>query len=790
MKRNTLNFLSVRFVIVLATTMALCGAVQAQMTPAQLRAMAKGHTDSLKTIPTPDSANFNLIVQNRGVLLLLGKALFWDQQLGSDGQSCASCHFHAGADNRSKNQLNPGFRNTTIPGGDMAFSAGHWTNKTLTPVDLPFHNVIAGTDSNDIVSSQGVFNSQFVGLSGNGRDLGTPSLTGPGAVFNVDDGNGHRVLVRNVEPRNTPTVINSAFNHRNFWDGRARFEFNGNNPFGNLDPTARTVKGCGICAKPALVKFSDTRLSTGSQADGPPLSNLEMSFAGRRFPEVGRKMFGLTPLGQQLVDPTDSVYGITGPLGMVSNIPSPGISQAYSNLVQQAFLPIYWNVPGWVVDISSGSPVLVKSIVTGPNRFSVMEYNFPLYFGYAVAEYEKSLRSDQTRFDTFMEGDDTVLSASEQNGLHVFLTNGKCIACHSGPELTNASITNVQKLQTLERMIMGDDKVAVYDNGFYNTGVRPTLEDIGVGGTAPSGAPLSNTRLNQQCLQSAMNANPLLTLAQANKLCTVPRILARMPEAEILLSKAAALLPSGDPVRTSAEALIAQARVLTIPKSILCKLAKNPASFCPSTNGAYDVLAAYPSPPAGFPELLAAAVSLLPDQVSPGSGTAFLAPFLQPNERAAVDGAFKAPGLRNLELTAPFFHNGGTNTLDDVVEFYDRGGDFALANIDNLDPNIQPLFLTVQEKADLVAFLKALTDWRVKNESAPFDHPSLTVGNGGTPGVSPTLYIDGSLGCDPSIDVCLLDDQINVPAVGAAGNAWPLLGTPYTVVADFPDPLQ
>ena len=42
-----------------------------------------------------------------------GKALFWDQQLGSDGQACASCHFHAGADTRSRTSINPGFRNTT-----------------------------------------------------------------------------------------------------------------------------------------------------------------------------------------------------------------------------------------------------------------------------------------------------------------------------------------------------------------------------------------------------------------------------------------------------------------------------------------------------------------------------------------------------------------------------------------------------------------------------------------------------------------------------------------------------
>ena len=41
----------------------------------------------------------------------LGKALFWDMQVGSDGiQACASCHFRAGADPRSRNQLSPGLR--------------------------------------------------------------------------------------------------------------------------------------------------------------------------------------------------------------------------------------------------------------------------------------------------------------------------------------------------------------------------------------------------------------------------------------------------------------------------------------------------------------------------------------------------------------------------------------------------------------------------------------------------------------------------------------------------------
>lgn len=68
-------------------------------------------------------------------------------------------------------------------------------------------------------------------------------------------------------------------------------------------------------------------------------------------------------------------------------------------------------------------------------------------------------------------------------------------------------------------------------------------------------------------------------------------------------------------------------------------------------------------------------------------------------------GKFKTPTLRNIELTAPYMHDGSMKNLDEVVEYYDRGGEPNAY----LDPAIFPLKLTVQEKADLVAFLKALT---------------------------------------------------------------------------------
>ncbi|MFO0733870.1 MAG: cytochrome c peroxidase [Nitrospiraceae bacterium] len=57
----------------------------------------------------PEPTNLADFVSDRQAAIRLGKALFWDMQVGSDGvQACASCHFTSGmADNRSKNQLSP-----------------------------------------------------------------------------------------------------------------------------------------------------------------------------------------------------------------------------------------------------------------------------------------------------------------------------------------------------------------------------------------------------------------------------------------------------------------------------------------------------------------------------------------------------------------------------------------------------------------------------------------------------------------------------------------------------------
>src|SRR5262249_39582076 len=106
------------------------------------------------------------------------------------------------------------------------------------------------------------------------------------------------------------------------------------------------------------------------------------------------------------------------------------------------------------------------------------------------------------------------------------------------------------------------------------------------------------------------------------------------------------------------------------------------------------------------------------------------------------NGMFKTPELRNVELNGPYFHNGDKGTLRQVVDFYDRGGDFRTALTNG---QIRPLGPGESDKNALVAFMLALTDDRVRFEKAPFDHPSLDVPN------------------DP-----------NLPAVGAGGRPTPL----------------
>src|SRR6185503_5979039 len=124
--------------------------------------------------------------------------------------ACASCHFNSGADNRSRNQLNP-------RGGSFGIKG---PNAQLDASDFPIH-------------TEGVVPSAFTGVL-DGDPFDGQSFAPTDKDFHVGS-----VNVRRTTGRNTPTAVNAVLNFREFWDGRAQNEFNGVNPFGTRDTGAK-----------------------------------------------------------------------------------------------------------------------------------------------------------------------------------------------------------------------------------------------------------------------------------------------------------------------------------------------------------------------------------------------------------------------------------------------------------------------------------------------------------------------------------------------------------------------
>ena len=78
---------------------------------------------------------------------------------------------------------------------------------------------------------------------------------------------------------------------------------------------------------------------------------------------------------------------------------------------------------------------------------------------------------------------------------------------------------------------------------------------------------------------------------------------------------------------------------------------------------------------------------------------------------AVYKGAFKTPTLRNAAVTAPYMHNGNFNSLEKVVDFYDKGGGAGLGlPVSEQTLSSKPLNLNEQEKKDIIAFIESLTD--------------------------------------------------------------------------------
>jgi len=114
------------------------------------------------------------------------------------------------------------------------------------------------------------------------------------------------------------------------------------------------------------------------------------------------------------------------------------------------------------------------------------------------------------------------------------------------------------------------------------------------------------------------------------------------------------------------------------------------------------------------------------------------------SQEATDNGKFRVASLRNVALSAPYFHNGSATTLRDAIDFYDRGGDFHV----NQAANLTARNYTPAEKDALEALLRTLTDPRVAAGVYPFDAPTLgsqsgrfasSMGQSGTTAVGPLV---------------------------------------------------
>jgi cytochrome c peroxidase len=443
---------------------------------------------SLKTIAVPEPNNLGEFIKDKQKAIALGKALFWEMRVGSDGMTaCASCHFNAGADSRSSNQVNPATNRVHTDGSpdpDITFDFG--PNRQLMVSDFPFRQLSdildrSSTpvfDSNDVTASQGVFAADFIATeAGKAKDKVKFRTDTDGFIF------GNQNL-RRAAKRNAPSVINSVFNFRNLLDGRAQNDFNGVNNWGSRDSNAKVFKAISPNQLEA-VQVSINHSSLASQAVTAPISDREMSALGRSFPDIGHKLLKMSPLALQQVHKADSV------LGNVSRYPQRGLKiNSYAELVKAAFQPQWWNSPKQIPVNSSESASSLEHKIHHDKSYSLMETNFSLFFGLAIQLYEATLVANDTPYDRFMMGDNSAVSEAAVRGVDLFRSQsrGRCINCHEGAELTGASVTRV----TASPFRIRDEQV--FDRGFNNIGVRPASDDIGIGGTDPFGNPLAAIR--------------------------------------------------------------------------------------------------------------------------------------------------------------------------------------------------------------------------------------------------------------------------------------------------------
>lgn len=305
--------------------------------------------------------------------------------------------------------------------------------------------------------------------------------------------------------------------------------------------------------------------------------------------------------------------------------------------------------------------------------------------GKALGAYMRRLRSRSSPYDLWLAGDAQAMSAAAQRGLRLFIGKAECIMCHSGPNFTDWRFHNLGvPIDDPERRVAGSlppqnpDELQKCFDGF---GPAPICPD--------PGRQAWQLRAAGQCSKDMDTVDGKTVMCQR---VDQPPSRSRY---DIAMDCRSAASDATDKDQQCLPATVAD----------LAKCAHGDAASC-----AGDPLCEWSG---GLGRCIARAVP-------------------------AELGQFKTPSLRNVGLTFPYMHNGmlfdygpaerdetaasdPTPHLTRVVEFYDQGG--GRPDVGKVDPLIHPLHLAKPEIADLVEFLKALTDNSLATSSDPLTLP-------------------------------------------------------------------
>jgi len=506
-----------------------------------------------------------------------------------------------------------------------------------------------------------------------------------------------------------------------------------------------------------------------------------------------------------------------------------GLNKTYASFIKEIFDQRFWG-DGSGNDVCVNASGVREAAVSGAcPTYTLLQYNFPLFFGLSVQAYEATLTTSETIVDLIAGGKATGVVVS-----------GKARITVDGMAL-DGCVMAVQLNNSAADVALATQQCAAHYAKFIHPGAVSGSESGLAPNPVPPGTPIGGCITPTSCASSPNQTHGVNTLLNVNRglgrffagatgcsvchfnpeftgatVSTVTRFGAQLPalpngqlrkelEARAVLERMPIF--SGAPavydvgfynlgVRPTATDVSIGDSIGGVPISIgsilnIANGGRAGANDVAKTKATADLLinkVKIPSSPLDltpqpFPTVVGCAIALT-------GGLNGCIPTIVPNERLQINGSFKAPGLRNVKFTGPFMHNGSKMSLRQVLEFYKTAGHFTQINFNNLDAGLKVFNLAADEESALIEMMETgLTDWRVAYKQGPFDHPELCLPNGHDPvsgktkitalaavgrsgSSKPIASFEEMLGGNPTVLAARsnsMTDACTVPGVATAG---------------------